>query len=329
MEKRIGVYAECNKNGINPVFYELLTKAEELRKDLKEDYKLCGIIMGKNISNLVDEMKASGVDEVFFSEDDKLEVFNVDYYSAVLKQFIEDYQPEILLIGATALGEELAPTMGLQVNTGVAAHCTDLRINEEGELVQVVPAFGGKVLGEIFTPHTLPKIASVKPGIFTEERLEKKDAVAIEIDKTQLNAKQSRLKVLDVYYKAPQGIPMDKADVVVCGGFGMGSKENWNLLDELAVLLNGAVGCTRPAIDEGWVPDEENMIGTSGRSIRPKVYIGAGISGATHHLCGMKDSGVIISINKDESAEIFNTSDYKIVGDASKVLKAIIEEIKA
>lgn len=327
--KSICVYAEYVGNKIKPVFYELLGKAWELTNAMEGDTEICAIVLGENINSFIEELKESGVDKVYFMDNEKLGMFNIDYYSAAIVQMVKDYSPYCLLIGATPLGEELAPTVGLKLKTGVAAHCTDLSIREDGELVQVVPAFGGKVLGEILTPYTNPKIASVKPGIFVATKLRGKSAEPIAINCGLVNDTISSIKAINICCNKPVGLPLEEADIVVCGGFGIGSNENWLLLDELAVLLEGAVGCTRPALDEGWIQSEDNMIGTSGKSIRPKIYIGVGISGATHHICGMKDSDLIISINKDLDADIFKASNYKIVGDGKKFLESLIREIKS
>jgi electron transfer flavoprotein alpha subunit len=211
-----------------------------------------------------------------------------------------------------------------QLKTGVAAHCVDLRINENEQLVAAVPSFGGKILGEILCPDTRPQMASVKPGIFIQGEAEQREPNIISIDVSKLKAEDVPLKAIKLEKKAVEGVPLDQAEVVFCGGYGIGGKENWERLEKLAALLGGAAACTRPVVDEGWAPGEHVMVGTSGKSIRPKAYVGFGISGATHHICGMKDSGLVISVNKDEKAAIFDVSDVGAAADLNKILEQLI-----
>ena len=313
------VYAEIKDCKVESSAYELFTKAKELFPG--EDVKFAFVALGKGIDAAVAELKESGADVVYAMDDEKLAVYNVDYYSIGVMGAVKEFDPDILLMPASMLGEELAPTLGLKLKTGVAAHCVDLCIREEdGAYVQMVPAFGGKVIGEILIPNTRPQIASIKPGNFTAVKQEAKDAEVVALDKAELAAFTSKIEVVEVVEEKVEGLPIEKADIVVCGGYGTGSQENWNNIEKLAALFGGAPGCTRPVIDEGWMPNEKNMVGTSGKTIRPKVYIGTGISGATHHLCGMKDSGVIICINNDADAEIFGSANYKVVGDGNKIV---------
>jgi electron transfer flavoprotein alpha subunit len=201
-----------------------------------------------------------------------------------------------------------------------------LKINEDDELVAVVPAFGGKVLGDILCPKHRPQMASIKPGILDKAEKRPVKAEVIKVDLSFLEEVKATLKPISITKEEPKGVPLEEAEIVICGGWGIGDEETWAILEKIADKLGGAVASTRPPVDEGWVPGEHVMIGTSGKSVRPKVYLGFGISGATHHICGMKDAGVIISINKDENAEIFNVSDYGVVGDVKKILP-LLEEV--
>lgn len=327
--KDIWVFAEHSNGKVLPVYNELLGKAKELAEVLGADTKVCGVLFGFNTGDIARELKNSGADKVYVVDDERLKLYNPDYYGAALKTLINEYKPDTVLIGATALGSELAPTAALKVNTGLAAHCIDLKLNDQKELVQIVPAFGGRVLGEIFTRNTRPQIASIKPGAFIRKSIPKAEGKIIECCNEFLDKVSTRIKTIGVYKEEIKGIPIDEADVVICGGYGVGCRENWELLTELAGVLKGAVGCTRPSLDEGWAESEDAMVGTSGKSIRPKVYIGVGISGATHHICGMKDSGLIININKDKDANIFDVSDIKVVGDGKVIIKALIEKLSA
>jgi electron transfer flavoprotein alpha subunit len=320
--KKVLVYAEITNAKVNQVYYELISKAKELFED--NDVSYACVIAGSSIQDSLEEIKISGVDKIYAIDDARLEIYNPEYYCAAIEAAVKDFDPEVFLIGATITGEEIAPTMGLRLKTGVAAHCMDLILKEDGSLSQMVPAFGGKVIGEIFTPNTRPQIASVKPGIFVAKRVEKKECQVISIDRECLDNLNSHIRAISINKKESTKMSIEKSPVIICGGYGTGSKENWEKLEKLASLLGGATGCTRPVIDTGWVEDENSMIGTSGKSVRPKIYIGVGISGATHHVCGMKDSEIIININNDKDAEIFNVSNYAVVGNGSAIIDKLI-----
>lgn len=249
----------------------------------------------------------------------------------LMEKVIEDEQPELLLIGATALGEEVAPALGIRLQTGVAAHCIDIIRNDE-ELAFMVPAFGGKVIGEIFIPGAEPghpAIATIKPGTFEDAqencRIIDFDGMikAGQIDSRE--KKQGTFRLTGIEPRPQAKSDISRARLIFCGGFGIGSAENWRKIEKLADKFGGAAGCTRPALDMQWGADEYSMIGTSGRTVKPKVYVGFGISGAAHHVCGIRDADIIISINNDKDAEVFAVSDYKGVFDAEAVIDALIE----
>lgn len=270
-----------------------------------------------------------------------------------LAKALREEDPDLVLIGATALGEEVAPALGIRLHTGVAAHCIEIGETDEGEMAFMVPAFGGKVIGEILIPESRPMIATVKPGTFSAAEHEAGAPEAEVLAGAPEGAGQAQepgapgraswrqvsidpgaeeeaacrgVKLVSIEPKKTQGAALDKAQVIVCGGFGIGSAENWRKIEELAEKLGGAAGCTRPVVDMGWGPDEDSMIGTSGRTVKPKVYLGFGISGAAHHLCGIRDAGVIISINSDKEAEVFRASDHCGVFDAGKMLDLLLVE---
>lgn len=247
---------------------------------------------------------------------------------------VEDEHPDILLIGATALGEKVAPALGIRLETGVAAHCVDIRKSED-KTAFMVPAFGGKVIGEIFVPGAKaghPAIATVKPGTFDDSQARCRvidfDALIETGEISQGEKKQGAFTLTDVKPRQQSRSDISKAQLVFCGGYGIGSADSWQKIEKLAEKYGGAAGCTRPALDMEWGPEESSMIGTSGKTIKPKVYVGFGISGAAHHLCGIKDADVIISINNDKNAEVFAASDYKGVFDAEAVIDALLGEEK-
>ncbi|MCQ4636451.1 electron transfer flavoprotein subunit alpha/FixB family protein [Anaerovorax odorimutans] len=242
-----------------------------------------------------------------------------------IEQVIKAESPDLLVIAATPLGEEVAPALGVRLKTGVAAHCADIVINGEDRIAYMVPAFGGKVIGEIFIPGSRPAIATVKPGVFSYDKKDAADYREILCD--CISEDSCGLRIVETEEIAQQQSAIEKAELIFCGGFGIGSKESWQKLEALAKKTGGGAGCTRPVVDMDWGPDEYYMIGTSGKTVRPKVYIGFGISGAAHHLCGIKDADIIISINNDKNAEVFAASDYKAVLDANQVIDRLAEKL--
>lgn len=325
----VWVVAEQIEGKLAESSFELLGKAAELAAQ-GGGAGVVSVVMGSGIGALAEELIPYGAERVLVIDHPRLMLYQNDTYAAVLEDLIRRESPEIVLFSASYCGSELSATVAAKLGTGLAAHCVDLHINEQGEFVQVVPAFGGRVLGDILCPNHRPQMASVKPGLFPKPA---KDAIRIgEVVKETaavLDGFSTPLKALRVVQETPPGLPLEQADVVVAGGWGVGSAETWHLLEELARQLGGAVGCTRPALDEGWTEGEHTMIGTSGKTVRPRLYIGFGISGAAHHVVGMKDSGVVISVNNDSQAPIFQVSDYGIVADLKKILPPLLEEIKA
>jgi len=325
----IWVVAEQVSGLINSASYELLSKARQLQSQLQTPEPVIAVVLG-NVADDLDKLGLFGAEEIITAFDPALDIYQNDAYTLVLQDLIAERKPSIVLMGATAIGQDLAPMLGARLKTGVAAHCVDIRINEVNQLVAVVPAFGGKVLGDILCPNTRPQMATIKPGILGKpEPVSKPSFEITAFDPSgSLKKDRGRIKALEIVRQEQTGVPLEEAEVIVAGGWGVGSQENWDLLEELATLLGGAVGCTRPVVDEEWVKNEQQMIGTSGKSVRPKVYLGFALSGATHHVCGMKDSGVVISVNNDSDAPIFQVSDYRIVGDVKTVLTALIKKIR-
>ena len=287
-----------------PVFAQLMTKAKSLFGEGTVDYVRVGFPE---------------------SADEEAMRHHLRMISAI-ENAVRKEDPDILLIGATAFGEEAAPALGVRLETGVAAHCTEIYITGDGQIAYCVPAFGGKVIGEIFIPETRPQIATIKPGMFDGDEETAGAYRTVPADPAAADDMSGKLRLKEIRPHRNTSEALSKARIIVCGGFGIGSEENWKKIELLAQRLGGAAGCTRPVVDMGWGPDEYSMIGTSGRTVKPKVYVGFGISGAAHHLCGIRDADVIISINNDKEAEIFRSSDYVGVMDAGKVIDALLAE---
>lgn len=327
MNKKIWVFAEQSNCTLDRVALELLTKAKELAAALSEETEISAILLGNNVRNLCGILADYGAKNIYLADSEELELYNPMLYAPIITKLVLKEDPEIFLFGATAVGSELGPTVAAQLKTGVAAHCVDMHINEKGQLVAAVPSFGGKILGEILCPDSRPQMASVKPGIFIQGKVEHREPNIVDVDVSEIKADYLPLKAIKLDKKEVEGVPLDCAEVVLCGGYGLGSKNNWDKLERLAALLGGAAACTRPVVDEGWAPGEHVMVGTSGKSVRPKVYVGFGISGATHHVCGMKDSNLVISVNKDENAAIFEVSDVGIAADLTGILDQLLERL--
>ncbi len=329
----IWVVVESSSGAYRKVALELISRAAGLASRLMElrgtRFSVWAVITGTATVPGAEEMYRFGADGIMTACHPRLEEHRTDLHAAVLASLVEERGPEIVLFGATAWGSEVAPTVAARVKTGLAAHCVDLRINHRGLLVQLVPAFGGKVLGEILCPVRRPQMASVRPGVFRAEPLDREGSVETLVLQPVIPSGMDRIEVLEVQQRESSKVPLEEAGVVIAGGWGVGSRENWQLLEDLAGLLGGTVGCTRPALDEGWAGGEDTMIGVSGKTVRPKVYLGFGISGSTHHVVGMKDSGLVFSVNTNPEADIFSFSDLKVVADARAVASALIEGLKA
>ncbi|MDR2181001.1 MAG: electron transfer flavoprotein subunit alpha/FixB family protein [Synergistaceae bacterium] len=325
---KIWVHAEVVDDKIVNVAFELLSKAHDLAEAMGGGTEVEATLVGSGLEKEAARLAEWGAKTIYLADDPDLRMYSPLTFVPILAELAAKHQPDIYLFGATATGSALGPAVAARLKTGTAAHCVDLRINEEKKLVSLVPSFGGKVIGEILCPGKNPQMASVKPGIFT-----KKDPIPVPVQIEKLDSSMWKkldtqgLKPVNVVRRPPQGLPLNEADVVVCGGFGIGTKENWQLVEKLAQYLGGATACTRPAVDEGW-SGEYCMVGTSGQSIRPKVYIGFGISGATHHICGMNESGVVINVNRDAEAPIFEVSDVRIVSDVNSILPLLVEAVK-
>jgi electron transfer flavoprotein alpha subunit len=321
----VWVFAEQRNNELHDVSLELLGKARELAD--KANQSLNAVLIGHKVKAHAQNLINYGADAVLVADTDALADYRLIPYSLVFERLIKEFGPEILLMGATSMGMELAPRVAAKVGTGLSAHCIDLKLNSDGQLLQVVPGWGGGVIATIACPDHRPQMATVMPGAMSAlSPLERKGEIR-EVD-VQLPEINLGPKVLEVKREKPEELPLEKAEVVVAGGWGIGSDENWKMIEELAGVLGGAVGATRPPVDEGWA-DEGQMIGQSGKTVRPILYIGVAISGVMHHVVGMDQAKHIITINQDEHAEIFETSDVVVVEDFRKIVPKLIAELKS
>jgi electron transfer flavoprotein alpha subunit len=321
----IWVFAEQRGNELHDVGLELLGKAREL--SVQREEFITAVLLGHEVRPLARFLIRHGADSVLVADDPRLASYRLIPYSLIFESLIQEYRPRILLMGATAMGVELAPRVAAKVRTGLSAHCIDLRLDNDGNLLQVVPGWGGGVIATIKCPDRRPQMATVMPGTMRAMPPSDRDGETREV-RVDLPDRDLGPEVLEIRRERPTGLPLEKAEVVVAGGWGVGSKENWKMLEELAGVLGGALGATRPPVDEGWA-QEGQMIGQSGKTVRPILYIGIGISGVMHHVVGMDQSKHIININIDPKAEIFEVSDLIVLEDFKKIIPGLIEEIRA
>lgn len=319
------IYAEQRRGEIHPVAYELLGKGRELADQLGEP--LYAVIIGSGVRRGAEELAIRGADKVFVYDHPALADFRDDPYSALLVELVQEEKPSIFLIGATAIGRSLGPKVAARLGTGLTADCTGLEIDPETRLlVQTRPAFGGNIMATIICPDRRPQMATVRYKVMPEaepDPTRRGEIVKKPVDVARL---PDRVKVLG-FQPAADEVSIVDADIIVSGGKGLGDPKGFELIEELAHILGGAVGASRPTVDEGWI-EYRHQVGLSGRTVRPKLYLACGISGAVQHLAGMKTSDVIISINKDPEAPILRVSSLGAVGDLYEVIPRLIEKIK-
>jgi len=317
------VFAEQRNNKIARVALELLGKASELAQKL--NVKTAAILLTDKDSSLSNELIAHGADKVYLVESPLLKNYQTDLYTKVIFEHIKKTKPQVVLYGATHIGRDLAPRIAQRVNTGLTADCTGLDITEDGLLLQTRPAFGGNLMAQIQCHERRPQMSTARPGVFNIIRTEKKGEV-VKV-KPEITEKDQKTRILEIIKETKKKVNLEEADVIVSAGRGIGNKENFKLIEELASLLRAEIGASRGVIDAGWVP-KDHQVGQTGKTVRPKLYIAIGISGAIQHKVGMQNSECIIAINKDASAPIFGVADYGIVDDLFKVLPEIINELK-
>ncbi len=321
----VWVFAEQHKGGIASVTLELLSEGRKLAD--KKKTKLSAVFIGHGIRDKVQDIIAHGADIVYAADDPALKDFNDDSYAAVLTTLARQHKPEIILAGATAIGRSFFPKVASSLYTGLTADCTALDIDAEyGHLHQTRPAFGGNIMATIVTPNHRPQMSTVRHKVLKPApRDDSRTGVVIDVRYT--HSGDLRTKVIKTVEEIGETANICEADIVVAGGRGLGSAKNFELIEELAKVLGGAVAATRGAVDEGWVP-YPHQVGQTGKTVCPKLYIACGISGAVQHVAGMQSSEVIVAINKDPNAPIFNVATYGIVGDVHEVVPTLIKKIR-
>ena len=336
--KGVFIYAQQVDNEISSIAFELIGKAKELAADLNTD--VTAVLLGSNVKGLVTDLAEYGADKVIVVDDPALETYRTEPYAHALASVINEYKPEIMLVGATAIGRDLGPTVSARVATGLTADCTVLEIGDfplvarEGQeqkhnqLLMTRPAFGGNTIATIACPNHRPQMATVRPGVM--QKLPREAGRTAEVIEYNPGFVENNrwVEILNVVKAVGSVENIMDAKVLVSGGRGVGSKENFEMLKELADTLGGMVSCSRAVVENGWLP-VDYQVGQTGKTVRPQIYFAIGISGAIQHVAGMEESDLIIAINKDEDAPIFDVADYGLVGDLNKIVPALTAAIKA
>ncbi|MCY6369761.1 electron transfer flavoprotein subunit alpha/FixB family protein [Clostridium ganghwense] len=327
--KGVWVFAEQRDGELQKVALELLGKGREIADKL--GVELTAVLLGDKVDNLAKDLLAYGADKVLYAEDERLAHITTDAYTRVICDLANEIKPEVIFIGASFIGRDLGPRVAGRLSTGLTADCTALDVEEgTGHLMMTRPAFGGNLMATIMCTEHRPQMSTVRPGVF--DRLAKDESRIDEskIQKVSVNLvdEDMRIKVLDVVKIAKEVADISEAEVLVAGGRGMGNKESFQMLEELAEALGGTVAGSRAAVDNGWI-DHALQVGQTGKTVRPKVYVACGISGAIQHLAGMQDSDYIIAINRDADAAIMSAADLGLVGDLNKIIPELTAQIKA
>lgn len=323
--KGVWVFAEQREGELQKVSLELLGEGRKIADKL--GVKLTALLLGHNIKDLANTLGEHGADEVIVCDNKLLEHYTTDGYTKVICELASERKPGILFIGATFIGRDLGPRVAARLSTGLTADCTQLDVEvSNGDLLATRPAFGGNLMATIACPDHRPQMATVRPGVFAKIEEKNCEFVVEDVD-VNLTSEDIRTKVVEIVKEAKEIEDISEANFIVAGGRGLGSKENFDKLYELAEVVGGSVAASRGAIDKGWI-ERDYQVGQTGKTVRPNIYIACGISGAIQHAAGMQDSDMIIAINKDETAPIMKLADYAIVGDVNKVLPELIAQFK-
>ncbi len=336
--KGVYVFAQQVDNVINSIAFELIGKGKDLAEALGTE--VTAVLVGSNVKNLADELAEYGADKVIVVDDPELKEYRTEPYAHALSSVIEKYKPEIMLVGATAIGRDLGPRVSARIHTGLTADCTQLEIGDfpinpipgketkHNQLLMTRPAFGGNIIATIACPDFRPQMATVRPGVM--QKREKQTGVKANVEEFNpgFTPDNKYVEILEIVKAVTDTVDIMDAKILVSGGRGVGSAENFKLLEDLADAIGGTVSCSRAVVDAGWKP-KDLQVGQTGKTVRPHVYFAIGISGAIQHIAGMEESDIIVAINKDETAPIFSVADYGVVGDLNKVLPVLTEQIKA
>ncbi|MEE8471191.1 MAG: FAD-binding protein [Dehalococcoidia bacterium] len=321
----VWVFAEQRDGKLKSVSHELLSEGRKLADKLGTE--LSAVCLGHNVEG-VEQLISYGADKVYLADDAALADHQEDYYTGVLVDLIRKHKPEILIAGATAMGRSFIPRVAVLIHTGLTADCTGLDIDPESKLLlQTRPTFGGNVMATITCQARRPQMATVRPHVFKRAAPdEQRQGEIIKVDFVKESV-TSRTKLLDFVEDLSEKVKIDDAEIIVSGGRGLGDPDNFRIIKELADALGAAVGSSRPPVDDSWIP-YSHQVGQTGKTVCPKLYVACGISGAVQHLAGMQTAEVIVAINEDPNAPIFEVATYGIVGDLFEVVPMLTAKLK-
>ena len=325
--KGIYVFIQQVDGKVAGVSHELLGKARELAQ--KMGTNVTAVLLGNHVSSLCKDLAAYGADRIIVVDNPDLEVYSTRPYAYAVCKVIEHCKPAVMLYGATAIGRDLAPRVAARIRTGLTADCTKLDVADDGteNLLMTRPAFGGNIMATIVCPEYRPQMATVRPGVMQKIKPAEGASAPVENFAVEIPKTAKDVQLLGVVKKESRKMDIQDAKILVSGGRGMGCAENFGMLDDCAKALGGTVSSSRACVDAGWV-EKDLQVGQTGKTVRPDLYLACGISGAIQHLAGMEESNLIIAINKDETAPIFDVADWGVVGDATKIIPIFTEAVK-
>ena len=336
--KGVFVFAQQVDNKVSSIALELIGEGKRLAEKLSAE--VTAVLVGSDVKGLADELAAYGADRVIVVDDPELKEYRTEPYAHALASVINQYKPEIMLVGATAIGRDLGPRVSARVATGLTADCTVLEIGDfplqavpgqeqlHNQLLMTRPAFGGNTIATIACPYNRPQMATVRAGVMQKIDPIKGAKANVEEFNPGFTPDNKYVEILDIVKSVAETVDIMDAKILVSGGRGVGSPENFKILEDLAEVLGGTVSCSRAVVDSGWKP-KDLQVGQTGKTVRPNVYFAIGISGAIQHVAGMEESDIIVAINKDADAPIFDVADYGVVGDLNKIVPKLTEALKA
>lgn len=322
--KDVWVFVEQRSGVITPVVLELLGEGRRLADEI--GVRLCALLLGDNIAGLSGILAEYGADVVYLAESPLLKNYTTEGYTKVISEAILEHKPEIVLYGATNIGRDLAPRVAARISTGLTADCTKLEIDpDDKKLKQTRPAFGGNLMATIICPDNRPQMSTVRPGVMEKAVPLKGRMSSVVKLQTKLVSSDIRIVIREIVKSKKEMVSLTDAQVIVSGGRGLGNPEGFKLMVKLADSMGGVVGASRAAVDAGWI-DHDHQVGQTGTTVKPRIYVACGISGAIQHLAGMQASDIIIAINKEERAPIFDVADYGLVANLYDCVPMLIEE---
>ncbi len=321
--KDVMVFCEQREGHIEKVSKELVSKGRELANEL--DCCVRALVLGHNMKDDLNELIQLGADEVILVDEKELAIYMTEPYTKAMVEVVLDRKPDVILVGASTIGRDLAPRVSARINTGLTADCTKLEVDEETkDLLMTRPAFGGNIMATIICPEHRPQMSTVRPGVMTLAEADTARKGVISKVPVAFDSADMNIEILEVVKETKAKVNIEDANILVSGGRGVGKPENMSTLENLALRLGGTVSASRAVVDAGWI-DRNNQVGQTGKTVRPDLYFACGISGAIQHLAGMEDSEFIVAINKDETAPIFDAADLGIVGDVHKVIPELMK----